>query len=109
MAVQMRAKHTVLTHFSQRYPLEASSALQALSDPFDGNLHISSASKEDCGYPISPRPSHSAAVAYDFLKFSFPSQAAALPLVTAALGSVLTALEEERRRLKQQLEKDHLL
>lgn len=98
MAVQMHAKHTVLTHFSQRYPLEVSSALHALADqPGDD--------------PSAPQSHHhgahgasaarGAAVSYDFLKFSFPSQAESLPLVTAALGSVLTALEEERRRIKE--------
>eukprot|EP01032_Pedospumella_encystans_P015732 gene15732-17979_t len=104
MAVQMHAKHTVLTHFSQRYPLEASSALQTLVDPFSG-------SEGYMGYAPPPpqiSQSHCAAVAYDFLKFSFPSQASALPKVTAALGSVLTALEEERRRIKQTVGSAHL-
>jgi len=104
MAEQMHAKHTVLTHFSQRYPLEASSALQTLVDPFSGS--------DGCtGFaPPPPQASqpHCAAVAYDFLKFSFPSQASALPQVTAALGSVLTALEEERRRIKQTVGSTHL-
>ncbi len=104
MAVQMHAKHTVLTHFSQRYPLEASSALQTLTDPFSG-------SDVYTGFAPPPPPAsqpHSAAVAYDFLKFSFPSQASALPQVTAALGAVLTALEEERRRVKQSVGSAHL-
>lgn len=120
MAVQMRAKHTVLTHFSQRYPLEASSALSALADqPIDQPDAFAPAPPAHHGHhthhghghhAAAPKASaaRGAAVSYDFLKFSFPSQAESLPLVTAALGSVLTALEEERRRIKEAADANHL-
>jgi ribonuclease BN (tRNA processing enzyme) len=109
VAAQMGAKHTVLTHFSQRYPLEVASAVNDLSS-------TGSSRDQLWGYPSAVGAGAagaggsgggsgggggggmpSAAVAYDFLRFSFPSQAAVLPQVTAALGLVLTAVEAARR------------
>ena len=113
LAAQMRAKHVVLTHFSQRYPLEVMDATAMLPSSV-----TPSASSSDCSgfvyvnytteIPVVSMPTASAltaasaAVAYDFLRFSFPSQVCALPKVTAAIGVILTALDEERKRLREE-------
>lgn len=93
IAAQMHAKHTILTHFSQRYPLEVSNALGELSRLVNetGSSHDFVPASATAGRVTE------AAVAYDFLRFSFPSQVAVLPRVTAALGAVLTAVEMERK------------
>lgn len=100
VAAQMRARHTVLTHFSQRYPLEASTSTSAgLASASTGMPHSRStgdlaqiALNNGREYSL-PRP----AVAYDFLRFSFPSQAADLPRATEAVGVVLAELEAQRK------------
>lgn len=65
----MRAKHIILTHFSQRYPKTpqsfVSTTSEGISEPF--------------------------AVACDFLKVCVPSQLHCLPAVTAFLSSALSA------------------
>lgn len=95
---QMRAKHTVLTHFSQRYPLEASSATstgithsRSVGDPTHSSYVGVGGEQQVTHLPH-------AAVAYDFLRFSFPSQVAVLPRVTTAIGVVLAALEAEHKK-----------
>ena len=122
VASQMRAKHTVLTHFSQRYPLEmtksSNPAVMSTTPKFPGFTHSVSTSaldearnnnKNQFHNQRTPINNHSsagsssgstrtAAVAYDFLRFSFPSQAADLPRITAAIGTALTALESERKK-----------
>lgn len=65
IAARMQARLTVLTHFSQRYPL--SHAWQ--------------------------KPATRVAVAYDLLHFSFPSQAMALPEATAGIAAAFKAME----------------
>jgi ribonuclease BN (tRNA processing enzyme) len=96
---QMRAKHTVLTHFSQRYPLEASTAHAPSSSILGTHSRsvgdLTQVALQECREGYLPQ----AAVAYDFLRFSFPSQVAELPRVTAAIGLVLSALEAERKAL----------
>lgn len=96
ISMQMHAKHTILTHFSQRYPLEVSNALGDLASTQGG---LQEQGNSD-GYPVGAMGRVTeAAVAYDFLRFSFPSQVSVLPRVTAALGAVLTAVEAERKAL----------
>jgi hypothetical protein len=69
---RMRATHTVLTHFSQRYPAAVNQSADYKSQTY--------------------------AVAFDFLRFAFPSQMRDLPSVTGRLTSILAALEEEKER-----------
>eukprot|EP00981_Chlorochromonas_danica_P003443 scaffold654_cov207-Ochromonas_danica.AAC.28 len=70
IANRMQAKHTILTHFSQRYPLS------------DGHGH---------GSWIN---NHHVTLAYDFMHFSFPSQALVLPKVSRDIATILKLYED---------------
>ena len=100
IAQQMRAKHSILTHFSQRYPVEAStSSLQMTSAHNRSTISI----EEELLHHQQQVDHHTnrsfpaVSVAYDFLRFAFPSQVKELPRITSAIGTLLTALEEERK------------
>ena len=71
----MKAQYTVLTHFSQRYPMTTG--------------------EEGCG--MAPY-----GVTFDFLSFSFPSHAAILAPVTHSLASLLAQAQAERRRVEEE-------
>jgi ribonuclease Z len=89
VAAQMRAKHTVLTHFSQRYPVGQTGPAQSegvVAPPDMGSMA-----------PLSLNCS----LAFDFLRFSFPSQMGALPRACSEMVSVLAALETERQMVSQ--------
>jgi ribonuclease BN (tRNA processing enzyme) len=82
VAAQMRARHTVLTHFSQRYPVGQTGSAQS-----EGNTAL----------PLSSTCS----LAFDFLRFSFPSQIRCLPQACSEMVSLLAALETERQFIAQ--------
>ena len=72
----MRARHVILTHFSQRYPR----APPPLSLPIES----SSSAFTDERY----------AVAFDFLQFYFPSQIESLIVITDRLVNSFAIVEE---------------
>eukprot|EP01034_Spumella_vulgaris_P022836 gene22836-29010_t len=82
VAALMRAKHTVLTHFSQRYPVGQIGPQGESSAQQHG---VESHQRADCS------------LALDFLRFSFPSQMRALPQACEQMVSILAALETERQ------------
>ncbi|RYG68995.1 hypothetical protein EON64_03855 [archaeon] len=92
IAKKMQAKCAVLTHFSQRYQLS----------------YVSDSSQQDKQSPAFP-----VALAYDYLHFSYPSQAAVLPEATASIARVLQAIEanpllaEDERNLDDNLTNDN--
>jgi hypothetical protein len=148
VARRMRAKHTVLTHFSQRYP----TAVQAQSQTHENqrlasegsvlnNVHadatgmmersipiglnrfagepfysyaqqgaVSYSAAREAGIPhhpiatsAHPLPQYPFSVAFDLLKFAFPSQALALPAATDKIVTLIAALEEERERERKHI------
>jgi ribonuclease BN (tRNA processing enzyme) len=101
IAQQMHAKHTILTHFSQRYPLSATKraapSSAGVADVAAVTHSRSTGALDEVAFSSEYQVWSAAAVAYDFLRFSFPSQVAELPRITAAIGMVLTALEAARK------------
>jgi ribonuclease BN (tRNA processing enzyme) len=102
IAQQMHAKHTILTHFSQRYPLSTTSKPAAPSSAGVADVSTvthsrSTGALDEVAFSSQYQVWPAAAVAYDFLRFSFPSQVAELPRITAAIGTLLTALEVARK------------
>ncbi|KAJ1439371.1 beta-lactamase-like protein [Ochromonadaceae sp. CCMP2298] len=93
VAAQMRARHVVLTHFSQRYPLEV-----AEGDGQGGMGQEEGQGHSRGGAGDRGERGDRAALSFDFLRFSFPSQAHALPRATRAIGLILTALEAARQK-----------
>ena len=100
VGTRMKAKHIVLTHFSQRYPVAVqsyshrpsqqsttttSSGLSTVSD-IATNYNSSGSNSSNAG--VSTRPF---SVAFDLLRFSFPSQVSSLPTATNALTHMLAA------------------
>ena len=76
VAANMRAKHTVLTHFSQRY----SCAPQV--------MHTIGAEDDNGGYRQEMRRF---SVAFDFMEFCYPSQMQFLPEATEQLSMCLSS------------------
>eukprot|EP01038_Epipyxis_sp_PR26KG_P010783 gene10783-14479_t len=77
---QMKAKHTILTHFSQRYPLDT-------MDDFRNNNNNNNNNKlkeEEVVDNVS--------YAFDFLAVSFPSQIHSLPMITKAICKALSSV-----------------
>ena len=85
VGVRMRAKHIVLTHFSQRYPTVVQSFLKFPNTEIGTQKNDGIRSGNDS---VSKR---SFSVAFDLLRFSFPSQIKHLPLATSALAQILSA------------------
>ena len=85
VGVRMRAKHIVLTHFSQRYPTVVQSFLNFPNTEIGTQKNDGIRSGNDS---VSKR---SFSVAFDLLRFSFPSQIKHLPLATSALAQILSA------------------
>lgn len=93
VASSMRVKQlTILTHFSQRYairPLVIPDTTSALP------ISSSSSLDEPAGRKIP------FAVAFDFLRFSFPSHCSVLPDVTASLGEALERVNAHLQKHQQ--------
>ena len=102
VAASMRVKQlTILTHFSQRYairPLIIPEIITATSTPSTMSQTSPPAQASSSVAPAM-RPGRKVpfAVAFDFLRFSFPSHCAVLPEVTNCLGD---ALERVNTRLQ---------
>ena len=89
VGVRMRAKHIVLTHFSQRYPTSVQSFQTTL--PKNSTLRSkvpSSVDKSNNGHEIDVT-GVPYSVAFDLLRFSFPSQIHCLPVITSMLANAL--------------------
>ena len=82
VGVRMKAKHIVLTHFSQRYP----TAVQSFSNKPNLKKGVQEGSTYSTNHIVSTKPF---SVAFDLLQFSFPSQIQYLPLATNALTNIL--------------------
>ena len=105
IAEHMRARHTILTHFSQRYPVlgGGSSKIRkaTVAEDKDENDGVEEEEEEEEEEEVGVKrkgrdgpqraepPPAPYAVAFDFLSFSFPSQAQALPAATSSLSSLL--------------------
>jgi ribonuclease BN (tRNA processing enzyme) len=97
---RMQAKYTVLTHFSQRYPL----AYTAWQQPTglsgvgsESSLTGSGTAWAGAGSGTSLESvagNYRAAMAYDFLHFCYPSQVQLLADATSSIAQVLKRLEE---------------
>ena len=91
VGVRMRAKHIVLTHFSQRYPTTVQS--------FHTTLPQKSAQRYKIPSTVDKRSGNNGheinvagvpySVAFDLLHFSFPSQIHNLPVITSILANAL--------------------
>lgn len=106
---EMRAKHLVLTHFSQRYPIGYAGGMNDFQTPISANPfsnggimlnpHHNLNDRNIFSTPnlFSPTSSSSSAsnVSYasDFLKFSFPSQVHDIPKVTNSIIKILNSSE----------------
>ena len=101
VGTRMKAKHIVLTHFSQRYPVAVQSyshrpSQQSTSTTSSGlsttvsdiATNYNSNSSNSSNAVMSAR---SFSVAFDLLRFSFPSQVSSLPTATNALTHMLAA------------------
>ena len=142
IASRMKAKHTILTHFSQRYPIHIKTSSEAftsingpltynrinpnnnttststsMSPSYQHNTMINGNKQQlydnrsqqqlnrSDGNPIhnvvdttNPNPSsNSSAVSFDFLHFSFPSQADTLPMITSSIGKIMTIIDVESK------------
>lgn len=86
---KMMAKHTILTHFSQRYP----HAVQVSNS----NNEESSSSTLSEPKSIQTKTQYQYAVAFDFLQVSFPSQIHCLPHITGRLVHCFTPLHSPPR------------
>ena len=150
IASRMKAKHTILTHFSQRYPIHIKTSSEAFTsingpltydriDPNNNTTSISTSMSPSYQHntmingnkqrlyndnksntwsqpqlnrsdrnPIhnvvdttnpnsSSSSSNSSAVSFDFLHFSFPSQADTLPMITSSIGKIMTIIDVESK------------
>jgi ribonuclease Z len=77
MGLTMKCKHIILTHFSQRY---MSTAQVELSDHNDQQM-------TKCKY----------SVAYDFMRFAFPSQINSIPSITRSISKFYEEYYERRK------------
>lgn len=76
VASMMRARHVVLTHFSQRYCRAGPRLAEQRSRSIGEDCHSSTVT---------------ASFAYDFLRFSFPSQMDVIPDITTHIGEYLSS------------------
>jgi len=74
VGTSMRAKHCVLTHFSQRYPSSSPHQLSLSSPSF---------------------PKAAFSTSFDFLRFAYPSQIASLPRTTRLLCDLYDVMDSE--------------
>ena len=102
VGTRMKAKHIVLTHFSQRYPVAVQSyshrplqqstttatATTGVGSVNDTTTNYNSSGSNSSNAGVSVRPF---SVAFDLLRFSFPSQVSSLPTATNALTHMLAA------------------
>ena len=89
VGVRMKAKHIVLTHFSQRYPTTVQSFQQTLATKTTQKSKIPGhVEKGNHGHVVDVT-GVPYSVAFDLLHFSFPSQIHALPVVTSMFANAL--------------------
>jgi hypothetical protein len=81
----MRAKHLVLTHFSQRYPSATQAVIELQPSPT-----LSSVSSEATSQATSISSGFKFATAFDFLRFGFPSQMEQMYTATEAISKIVT-------------------
>jgi len=118
---RIRARHIVLTHFSQRYPLVAQTVdannASSNSSNCNGNGNGSGNGSVMAGNKIGSASSNASgnangtvfSVAFDFLQFAFPSFAHRLPATTRALcavSSILSTTKDKRREENKDKDKD---
>lgn len=115
VAMHMQAKHTILTHFSQRYPWSSISdenndtpkkcvTINSNSDITDKNeIYIDDSNESD----DDDDNNESVSYALDFISMSFPSQASELTEATLFIGKEMSRrdrIKKEERRKKTELQ-----
>ena len=119
IAVQMKARHTILTHFSQRYPMvptassdiAASASADVVGSTSNNSLGIAPTLFSGSAAPATTfngisLPAMNCAVSFDFLNFSFPSQMRSLPKACEDVVKILSVVEAEKEALRQSANND---
>ncbi len=88
---KMRAKHTVLTHFSQRYAGPSTSLSSSNTRGINTSSKGDSSDSSGTNANPLPPPRQPLTLAVDLLSFSFPSHMKLLPAITEEITRRLSA------------------